>query len=141
LTPAAEETSDDATVRRVVFGEHQHLRERLDTLDDHLAGGSGKSFVEAQRTFNGLLIAFLHHLEHEESLLIPVLRKRASWGPQRLAGMEAGHSAQRLQVAALISLDVDTSTAEWAGRMRQFAGELRADMSSEEHELVQPHSL
>ena len=138
------EITDSPDVLAVVRVEHDALRARLDRIEHGLvraADGSGQAFVETRNHFRSLLAAFLRHLEHEETVLRPLLTNRQAWGSLCLDELRIGHAEQRRLIAELDALDEDTPSAEWTYRMRSFVAALRADMANEEHDFVHPNSL
>ena len=144
MTPALESQTHEGQVERFIFDEHQQLRLRLKDLDASLvrvAAGSGQAFVDARRMFLDLLVAFGRHLEHEESLLVPVLARLDAWGPVRLEQLLREHADQRGEIAQLASLDAETSAGHWAALMGEFSGRLRKDMASEDHDFLGPNAL
>lgn len=139
MTKTADRQAEDVELQRVVYGAHQELRERLDGIDAclaDLAAGSSKAFAEAQAKFEALLVVVVRHLEREEALLAPILESIDSWGPARLVQLQHEHTAQRIQMAELASVDLESSNTVWVTRMKQFSTELRADMAAEERDFL-----
>lgn len=134
----------NSQIRRIVLGEHQGLRKRLDEIEaglKTLTDAHPEPLAQVRVLFKALLEAFVRHVEHEEALLKPILLDLDAWGPVRLEEMEKEHKEQREHVAALLAIDPLAPVATWVTEMRGFTDRLRADMDGEERDFLDPNVL
>lgn len=125
-------------IRSVILAEHAVLRSRLDEIEAALersaADGTSRRSLPGQLT--RFCEEFLRHIEHEETILMPVLADIDNWGPIRIEQMDAEHAEQRRTMDELSRRSPDPDFAGYAATVRAFVREIRADMESEERECL-----
>ncbi|MGZ6164342.1 MAG: hemerythrin domain-containing protein [Myxococcaceae bacterium] len=131
-------------VRSLILDEHTVLRDVLEEIDETLGemtrrvpGAIGR-LRGTLRTFQD---AFLRHLNHEETVLRPLLVDVDAWGPARVEAMDEEHRAQRAAIAELSRLALDADLDATVQRIEDFVRRLRADMDGEEHHALSPEVL
>jgi iron-sulfur cluster repair protein YtfE (RIC family) len=108
------------------------IEETLGEMTRRVPGSIGR-LRSVLRTFHD---AFLRHLQHEETVLRPILIDVDAWGPARVAAMDEEHAAQRTALAQLSRLALEEDLDSTVQHVEEFARRLRADMDGEER-----HSL
>ncbi len=140
-----QDTLRPSEVRKRVLTEHTALRAMLDDVEalaHTLAQGDasvGSTLVvrarELQRTLG-------RHLDHEDVLLIPILRETDAFGPVRAERLTAEHERQRNEMIAMLSRlltsEENAPGTPLAEALLAFAAELRTDMDQEEKALLSP---
>lgn len=126
--------------------EHDRLRDRLAQFEADLAraaGGDAGAGATVRRALGELLAALRTHVESEEAILVPILEGVDAWGPARAARIREDHVTQLRLLATWdrAAADADLPLASLDARLRQFAGQLRADMEAEENDLLHPDLL
>ncbi len=131
-------------VRSLILDEHTVIRDVLEEIDETLGemtrrvpGAIGR-LRGTLRTFQD---AFLRHLNHEETVLRPLLVDVDAWGPARVEAMDEEHRAQRAAIAELSRLALDVDLDATVQRIEDFVRRLRADMDGEEHHALSPEVL
>jgi len=126
-------------VRSLILDEHTILRDVLEEIEAALGemtrrvpGALGR-LRASLRTFQD---AFLRHLQHEETVLRPLLADVDAWGPARVESMDEEHRTQRAALAQLSCLALDVDMDCTVQHIEAFIRSIRADMDHEEH-----HSL
>ena len=126
-------------VRSLILDEHTILRDILEEIEAALGemtrrvpGALGR-LRASLRTFHD---AFLRHLQHEETVLRPLLADVDAWGPARVESMDEEHRTQRAALAQLSCLALDMDVDCTVQHIEAFIRSIRADMDFEEH-----HSL
>jgi len=131
-------------VRSLILDEHTILRDILQEIEEALGemtrrvpGAIGR-LRASLRTFND---AFLRHLNHEETVLRPILVDVDAWGPARVEAMDEEHKGQRAALAELsrVALEVDVDLT--VQHVEAFIRRLRADMDGEEHHALSEEVL
>ncbi|RPH71448.1 MAG: hypothetical protein EHM78_07450 [Myxococcaceae bacterium] len=131
-------------IRRLILDEHTVLRDILEEIEQTLGEmtrrvpGSITRLRTSLRTFHD---AFVRHLEHEETVLRPVLVDVDAWGPARVAAMDEEHLAQRTALAQLSHLALDQDLDGTVQHVEEFVRRLRADMDGEEHHALSEEVL
>jgi len=131
-------------IRRLILDEHTVLRDILEEIEQTLGEmtrrvpGSITRLRASLRTFHD---AFVRHLEHEETVLRPVLVDVDAWGPARVAAMDEEHVAQRAALAQLSRLALDQDLDGTVQHVEEFVRRLRADMDGEEHHALSEEVL
>jgi hemerythrin-like domain-containing protein len=121
-------------VRRIVLDEHNALRRQLrdigETLEDvaNDRPGSGDQLVTQ---WLGFAFSFLEHVQHEETLLRPVLEDIDAWAQVRVDRMDEDHLQQRSRVRDLMQT-LTANPLEATEDLREFLDELAVDMDEEE---------
>ncbi|MGZ3480940.1 MAG: hemerythrin domain-containing protein, partial [Myxococcaceae bacterium] len=115
-------------VRSLILDEHTVLRDVLEEIDETLGemtrrvpGAIGR-LRGTLRTFQD---AFLRHLNHEETVLRPLLVDVDAWGPARVEAMDEEHRAQRAAIAELSRLALDQDLDATVQRIEDFVRRLR----------------
>ena len=135
---------DNAKIRKIILVEHEGLRISLrgiEALLDQVTQGEVEALKNAHQQLNAMLQTFLRHIEHEESILQPVLLKIDAWGPQRKAAMDEEHKLQRALVMQLTNINPAYDPAAWARDVRIFSKDLLLDMADEEKTCLSPNVL
>jgi len=131
-------------VRSLILDEHAILRDVLEEIEEALGeltrrvpGALGR-LRASLRTFHD---AFLRHLEHEETVLRPILVDVDAWGPARVESMDEEHRSQRAALAQLSCLALDTDVERTIQHVETFVARIRADMDWEEHHALSEEVL
>lgn len=127
-------------IRKRILHEHVALRSKLEELSAAVASleaGNTRSTSHALDLAAALYIDLRAHIDHEDALLVPVLRDADAWGKVR-ADQLAHHHAQQRAVFSEASLRAQkgapvSAVAVW---LRNLIDELNADMADEERELL-----
>jgi len=131
-------------IRRLILDEHTVLRDILEEIEQALGEmprrvpGSISRVRASLRTFQD---AFLRHLEHEETVLRPILVDVDAWGTVRVAAMDEEHAAQRAALTQLSHLALDENLDDTVRHLEEFIRRLRADMDGEEHHALSEEVL
>ena len=131
-------------IRRLILDEHTVLRDILEEIEQALGEmtrrvpGSISRLRASLRTFHD---AFLRHLEHEETVLRPILVDVDAWGAVRVAAMDEEHAAQRASLAQVSRLALDENLDDTVQHLEEFIRRLRADMDGEEHHALSEEVL
>ena len=133
-------------VRKQILAEHERLRARLRDIEatvQHAAAGDVGAAATIRRQLGELLAALRSHVRAEEAALVPALAATDAWGPERAAQIQADHVTQLRVLASWDRAVGDDGMPmdELAARLRQFAGQLWADMEAEERDLLHPDLL
>jgi hemerythrin-like domain-containing protein len=131
-------------VRSLMLDEHLILRDVLEEIEQTLGeltrrvpGGVGR-LRASLRTFHD---AFLRHLQHEETVLRPILVDVDAWGPARVESMDEEHRSQREALAQLSCLALDADVECTIQHVETFISRIRADMDWEEHHALSEEVL
>lgn len=131
-------------VRNLILDEHTILRDILQEIEEALGemtrrvpGAIGR-LRASLRTFQD---AFLRHLNHEETVLRPILVDVDAWGPARVEAMDEEHKVQRAALAELSHLALEADVDLTVQHVEVFIDRLRADMDGEEHHALSEEVL
>jgi len=131
-------------VRSLILDEHAILRDVLEEIETalgeltrRLPGALGR-LRASLRTFHD---AFLRHLQHEETVLRPILVDVDAWGPARVESMDEEHRSQRAALAQLSCLALDMDVESTVQHLETFIRRIRADMDWEEHHALSDEVL
>jgi hemerythrin-like domain-containing protein len=131
-------------VRRLILDEHLMLRDLLEEIEAALGeitrrvpGALGR-LRAVLRIFHD---AFLRHLQHEETVLRPVLADVDAWGPARVESMDEEHRSQRAALTQLSRLALDADLDCTLQQIEGFIRRIRADMDDEEHHALSEEVL
>ncbi len=140
FTPATKRGSPVGEVRSRVLAEHAKLRTII-TEVDRLAlavAADELKHIDALRTqAERLYRALAEHIDHEDAILGPILRRIDAWGAVRQEQMLSDHANQRATLAQAIS-DLDTGGASLGRLVQSMCWEILHDMRREEHDLLHP---
>ena len=131
-------------VRSLILDEHAVLRDVLEEIEEALGEltrrvpGSLGRLRATLRTFHD---AFLRHLQHEETVLRPILIDVDAWGPARVESMDEEHHSQRAALAELSRLALDADVDCTVQQIEEFIRRIRADMEGEEHHALSEEVL
>jgi hypothetical protein len=130
-------------LREWILTEHTALRTMLDEIDDVLgdAAVAGLAPGRLHRLTERLKIALEHHLDLEDSHLVPVLRTLDVWGPDRAARVATEHERQRSEIEALHSQYTGPGVTASLAQLDAFVRDLRRDMDIEERTVLAPELL
>jgi Hemerythrin HHE cation binding domain len=127
-------------VRKRILQEHAALRGKLEELSAavaSLASGGTPSTAHALDLAAALYIELRAHIDHEDALLVPVLRDADAWGKVRADQLEQHHAQQRAAFSdTSLRERKDASVSAVAAWLRNLIEELHADMAHEERELL-----
>ncbi|MDX1649005.1 MAG: hemerythrin domain-containing protein [Myxococcota bacterium] len=133
-------------VRRRILDEHTRIcgwLAELEHLAIRLRRGEPDLTSELHRRVAALRTFFLSHLELEERVLAPALRRAGGVGPERAARLQAEHGAQREALArfadGLAASGVPVATL--ADAVDAFVADVRRDMHAEEALELDPDLL
>jgi len=131
-------------VRNLILDEHIILRDILEEIEATLGemtrrvpGALGR-LRASLRTFSD---AFLRHLQHEETVLRPLLADVDAWGPARVESMDEEHRSQRTALAQLSQLALDADVDCTIQQMEAFIRRIRAEMAGEEQHALSEEVL
>ncbi len=126
---------DADEVREMVLRDHQKLREDLGYVRKALAGSDRMAL---SYSVSVLLQDLRKHLDLEDRMLEPVLRRIDAWGEVRAQRLRADHVYQRAEMRAFESrIDTELSRyPEMSERVRKFADALERDMADEERDVL-----
>jgi len=131
-------------VRNLILDEHIILRDILEEIEATLGemtrrvpGALGR-LRASLRTFSD---AFLRHLQHEETVLRPLLADVDAWGPARVESMDEEHRSQRTALAQLSRLALDADVDCTIQQMEAFIRRIRAEMAGEEQHALSEEVL
>ena len=131
-------------VRSLILDEHAILRDVLEEIEEALGemtrrvpGAIGRLRVTL-RTFQD---AFLRHLQHEETVLRPLLADVDAWGPARVESMDEEHRSQRAAIAQLSRMALDADVDGTVQQVQAFIHRIREDMEGEEHHALSEEVL
>jgi iron-sulfur cluster repair protein YtfE (RIC family) len=131
-------------VRNLILDEHIILRDILEEIEATLgemtrrAPGALGRLRASLRTFSD---AFLRHLQHEETVLRPLLADVDAWGPARVESMDEEHRSQRTALAQLSRLALDADVDCTIQQMEAFIRRIRAEMAGEEQHALSEEVL
>ncbi len=131
-------------VRDLILDEHIILRDILEEIEASLGemtrrvpGALGR-LRASLRTFHD---AFLRHLQHEETVLRPLLVDVDAWGPARVDSMDEEHRSQRAALAQLSRVALDADVDCTIQHVEEFIRRIRADMAGEEQHALSEEVL
>ena len=131
-------------VRNLILDEHIILRDILEEIEATLGemtrrvpGALGR-LRASLRTFSD---AFLRHLQHEETVLRPLLADVDAWGPARVESMDEEHRSQRTALAQLSRVALDADLDCTIQQMEAFIRRIRAEMAGEEQHALSEEVL
>jgi len=131
-------------VRNLILDEHIILRDILEEIEATLGemtrrvpGALGR-LRASLRTFSD---AFLRHLQHEETVLRPLLADVDAWGPARVESMDEEHRSQRTALAQLSRVALDADVDCTIQQMEAFIRRIRAEMAGEEQHALSEEVL
>ncbi len=128
------------TIRTVLLHGHAWLREQAQQVERLSKHGPD---AELRKAIGALCDSLLGHMDVEELMIRPALRRADAWGDARVARLEADHEAQRIRVRLLRRALNDPSRPldELRESVASFIAALREDMAKEEAELLGPEVL
>jgi hemerythrin-like domain-containing protein len=131
-------------VRSLILDEHAILRDLLEGTEEALGeltrrvpGALGR-LRSSLRTFHD---AFLRHLQHEETVLRPILIDVDAWGPVRVESMDEEHRSQRAALTELSRLALGTDVDSTVQQIEAFIQRIRGDMDGEERHALSEEVL
>jgi len=131
-------------VRSLMLDEHAILRDVLEEIEAALGELTRRvpgAFARLRATLRTFHDAFLRHLEHEETVLRPILIDVDAWGPARVDSMDEEHRSQRAALAQLSRLALDADVDCTVQQIEVFIRRIRADMEGEEHHALSEEVL
>ena len=131
-------------VRSLMLDEHLVLRDVLEEIEAALGELTRRvpgGLVRLRATLRTFRDAFLRHLEHEETVLRPILIDVDAWGPARVESMDEEHRSQRAALAQLSRLALDADVDCTVQQIEVFIRRIRADMEGEEHHALSEEVL
>lgn len=144
-----EDTMPPAQVRSVVLSEHVHLRSLIDLTESAAvsilkAGACGHTDLQLLRErTRQLLTAMAAHLELENRVLVPAMRKVDGFGVVRAEQLLSEHASQHRAWDAMIGQldDPNQAPVEIAASVARLVQDLRNDMVAEEESLLNAEIL
>jgi len=131
-------------VRSLILDEHTILRDVLEEIEAALGeltrrvpGALGR-LRAILRTFDD---GFQRHLQHEETVLRPLLADVDAWGPARVQSMDEEHQSQRAALAQLRRLALDVDVDCTVQQVEAFIRRIREDMDGEEQHALSDEVL
>lgn len=133
-------------VRRRILDEHTRIcgwLAELEHMARRLRRGEADLAPELLRRVTALRTFFLSHLELEEHVLAPALRRAGGPGPERAARLQSEHGAQRDALerfaGGLAAPGLPATTL--AEAVEVFVADVRRDMHAEEALELDPDLL
>jgi hypothetical protein len=127
-------------VRTRVLAEHTRLRTVINDVDRLAsavtAGDFGKIELLRERA-ERLYRMLTDHIDHEESVLAPIIEGIDAWGPVRLEQMLHDHAGQRMALKQAVN-DLGVEGGPLGQAVQSMCWELLHDMKREEHDLLHP---
>jgi len=127
-------------VRARVLAEHARIRIVVDDVDRLATAVSAGDFAKiellrerAERLYRMLT----NHIDHEESVLAPIIESIDAWGPVRLEQMLHDHAGQRMALKQA-AYDLGVEGRPLGQAVQSMCWELLHDMKREEHDLLHP---
>lgn len=82
------------------------------------------------------------HLQYEEAVLVPLLRRADAWGPVRVEELAREHADQRFVIAALLEQAMESrDMGELVEEIARFTERLERDIDEEERDLLTAEAL
>jgi hypothetical protein len=138
-TPTAPVTAI-GDVRARVLAEHARIRHVIHDVDRLAtavaAGDSGKADLLRERA-ERLYRMLVEHIDHEESVVAPIIERIDAWGPVRLEQMLHDHDGQRMTLKQAV-YDLGIEGRPLGQAVQSMCWELLHDMRREEHDLLHP---
>jgi hemerythrin-like domain-containing protein len=131
-------------VRSLILDEHTILRDILEEIDAALGEMTRRvpgCLGRLRASLHTFQDAFLRHLQHEETVLRPMLADVDAWGPARVEAMDEEHRSQRGALAELSRLSLEADVDATVQQVEAFIRRLRADMDGEEHHALSEEVL
>jgi hypothetical protein len=131
---------DADDVRQLVLRDHERIREDLGYVRKALLAGDR---LALSFSVPALIQHLRQHLDLEDTVLEPVLRRIDAWGEVRAQRLRADHVFQRAELRALEGrIDGEMSRfAEMSQRVRKFVDALERDMEQEERDVLSAELL
>jgi iron-sulfur cluster repair protein YtfE (RIC family) len=139
-TPGTKTGTNVGDVRSRVLAEHAKLRSAIAEVDRlaYAVAAEEVKHVEALRREAERLYGMLaSHIDHEDAVLAPIIRRIDAWGPVRHEQMRTDHANQREALAQAIR-DLETCGPALGQVVQSMCWEILHDMKREEHDLLHP---
>lgn len=127
-------------VRTRVLADHARLRTAIAEVDRLALAVAANELkhIDALRTQAEQLYRMLaQHIDHEDAVLAPIIRRIDAWGPVRLEQMQTDHANQRATLEQAIR-ELETGGASLGRAVQSMCWEILHDMRREEHDLLHP---
>jgi iron-sulfur cluster repair protein YtfE (RIC family) len=146
---AMEPTSGDAKesraspvgdVRARVLAEHSRLRIIIAEVDRYaiaVAAGEEQLVEKLRQEAEKLYHLLTKHIDHEDAVLAPLIRRIDAWGIVRFEQMQRDHEGQREALARAVR-DLETQGRSLGQGVQSMLWEILHDMKREEHDLLHP---
>jgi len=131
-------------VRSLILDEHTIIRDVLNEIEETLGEITRRvpgTLGRLRSSLRTLQDAFLRHLNHEETVLRPLLADVDAWGPARVETMDEEHRAQRAELAQLSRLSLGEDVDRTVQVLEELIRRLRADMDGEERHALSEEVL
>ena len=132
--------------RQQILGDHHKLR-RLIGAVERIAGLIEDGDEDLGDSLRVLLVALFRklkaHMQYEDEVLVPILRKIDAFGDVRADRFDREHEEQREQMGDILhaACDLRAHPQEVAGRARAILQRVLVDMDHEEAEFLSPDLL
>jgi iron-sulfur cluster repair protein YtfE (RIC family) len=139
-TPATRTGMAVGEVRARVLADHAKLRAAIAEVDRLALAVAAEELkhIDALRTQAENLYRMLQkHIDHEDAVLAPIIRRIDAWGPVRHEQMKSDHANQRATLAQAIR-DLDSGGPALGKAVQSMCWEILHDMRREEHDLLHP---
>jgi len=127
-------------VRARVLADHVKLRNviaEVDRLAYAVSAEEVKHVAALRERAEDLYRMLAEHIDHEDAVLAPIIRKIDAWGPVRHDQMRNDHANQRAALAQAIR-DLETGGPALGQVVQSMCWEILHDMKREEHDLLHP---
>ena len=132
--------SGPGCVRERVLAEHERLRiviAEVDRCATAVASGREELVEKLRREAENLYHMLARHIDHEDAVLAPLIRRIDAWGSVRFEQMQRDHKEQREALARAL-LDLETHDVGLGKVVQSMTSEILHDMKREEHDLLHP---
>jgi len=139
-TPEKKTGATVGKVRERVLADHAKLRTLIAEVDRLALAVAAEELkhTAALRTLAEQLFRMLgEHIDHEDAVLAPIIRRIDAWGPVRHEQMQRDHASQRAALAQAIC-DLETGGPALGRAVQSMCWEILHDMKREEHDLLHP---
>jgi hypothetical protein len=127
-------------VRARVLAEHARLRSVIgdvDRLATAVSAGELRCLEPLRERAARLYRMLAEHIDHEDAVLAPIIRKIDAWGPVRFEQMQVDHAGQRMALKQAIE-DLELEGRPVGQSVQSTCWEILHDMKREEHDLLHP---
>jgi len=127
-------------VRARVLAEHARLRALIadvDRLATAVSAGDVRCLEPLREKAARLYRILGDHIDHEEAVLVPIIRTIDAWGTVRVEQLLEEHAGQRMALKEAIE-ELELEGSDVGQSVQSTCWEILHDMRREEHDLLHP---